>query len=125
MYTTWNDNYSQLQNFATAARKAWPGYVASIAPKSGTLRRNRPNRLRNPLQGARVTLTGAGLSSNVTTDANGNYNSGRFRPAYTVSEVAATGFAGFANPIVVITAGQTTTVNVRLTSNTGLQHPFA
>jgi hypothetical protein len=31
MYTTWVDDYSQLEKFAQAARAAWPGYVASIS----------------------------------------------------------------------------------------------
>src|SRR5205085_10182736 len=30
MYTTWNSDYSQLQNFANAAKAAWPGYLASL-----------------------------------------------------------------------------------------------
>jgi hypothetical protein len=30
MYTTYNDDYSQLQNFASAAKKAWPEYLASL-----------------------------------------------------------------------------------------------
>ena len=30
MYTTWSDDYSQLQNFANAARASWPSYLASV-----------------------------------------------------------------------------------------------
>jgi hypothetical protein len=30
MYTTYNNDYSQLQNFATAAKANWPGYLASL-----------------------------------------------------------------------------------------------
>ncbi len=33
MYTTWNDDYSQLQTFATAARAGWKAYVASVPKK--------------------------------------------------------------------------------------------
>jgi hypothetical protein len=29
MYTTWNDDYSQLERFASAANAAWPGYLRS------------------------------------------------------------------------------------------------
>ncbi len=29
MYTTWEDNYSQLENFASGAKAGWPGYVAA------------------------------------------------------------------------------------------------
>ncbi len=30
MYTTWNDNYSQLKAFADAARAGWPKYLQSV-----------------------------------------------------------------------------------------------
>ena len=30
MYTTWNPDYSQMQNFATAALAAWPAYLATV-----------------------------------------------------------------------------------------------
>jgi hypothetical protein len=30
MYTTWNPDYSQMLNFANAARAAWPAYLASV-----------------------------------------------------------------------------------------------
>jgi hypothetical protein len=30
MYTTYADNYSQLQSFAAAAKAGWPGYLASL-----------------------------------------------------------------------------------------------
>ncbi len=30
MYTTYSDDYSQLQSFATAAKAAWPGYLSSL-----------------------------------------------------------------------------------------------
>jgi hypothetical protein len=30
MYTTYNNDYSQLQNFAAAAKAGWPGYIASL-----------------------------------------------------------------------------------------------
>jgi CheY-like chemotaxis protein len=33
MYTTYNDDYSQLQNFAAAAKAGWPGYLASLKGK--------------------------------------------------------------------------------------------
>ena len=33
MYTTYADNYSQLQNFAAAAKAGWPGYLASLKKK--------------------------------------------------------------------------------------------
>jgi hypothetical protein len=33
MYTTYNDDYSQLQNFAAAAKAGWPGYLASLKSK--------------------------------------------------------------------------------------------
>ncbi len=31
MYTTWADDYSQLESFARAARDAWPAYLASVS----------------------------------------------------------------------------------------------
>lgn len=31
MYTTWEDDYSQLENFAAAVHALWPNYLASIA----------------------------------------------------------------------------------------------
>lgn len=31
MYTTWVDDYSQLDQFAQAARSAWPAYLASVS----------------------------------------------------------------------------------------------
>jgi hypothetical protein len=34
MYTTWADDYTQLANFANAARAAWPAYLASL-PAAG------------------------------------------------------------------------------------------
>jgi hypothetical protein len=30
MYTSYNNDYSQLQNFAAAAKAGWPGYIASL-----------------------------------------------------------------------------------------------
>ncbi len=30
MYTTWTDDYSQLEKFANAARQAWPAYLAGV-----------------------------------------------------------------------------------------------
>ena len=30
MYTTWNPDYSQMENFANAALAAWPAYLASV-----------------------------------------------------------------------------------------------
>ena len=33
MYTTWNNDYSQLQTFAAAARAAWPDYLKSVPNK--------------------------------------------------------------------------------------------
>src|SRR5206468_9178962 len=30
MYTTWNDDYSQLASYANAARAGWTGYLNSI-----------------------------------------------------------------------------------------------
>ena len=30
MYTTWSNDYSQLQNFADAAQSAWGSYLSSI-----------------------------------------------------------------------------------------------
>ncbi|HEY6988786.1 MAG TPA: hypothetical protein VH369_10405 [Bryobacteraceae bacterium] len=33
MYTTYADDYSQLQNFAAAAKAGWPGYLASLEGK--------------------------------------------------------------------------------------------
>ena len=33
MYTTWNDDYSKLQDFADAARAAWPDYLKSVPNK--------------------------------------------------------------------------------------------
>lgn len=34
MYTTWEDDYSQLENFANAAKAHWPEYTSSV-PKAG------------------------------------------------------------------------------------------
>jgi hypothetical protein len=34
MYTTWSDDYSQLEPFANAARAEWASYQASVASKS-------------------------------------------------------------------------------------------
>jgi hypothetical protein len=33
MYTTWSDDYSKLQDFAAAARAAWPDYLKSLPSK--------------------------------------------------------------------------------------------
>jgi hypothetical protein len=33
MYTTYSDNYTQLQSFADGARAGWPGYLASLPKK--------------------------------------------------------------------------------------------
>jgi hypothetical protein len=33
MYTTYADDYSQLQNFAAGAKAGWPGYLASLKNK--------------------------------------------------------------------------------------------
>jgi hypothetical protein len=30
MYTTWNNNYTQMESFAEGARAAWPDYVKSV-----------------------------------------------------------------------------------------------
>lgn len=35
MYTTWSDDYSQLANFASATKAAWPAYLASLSGGSG------------------------------------------------------------------------------------------
>lgn len=35
MYTTWGDDYSQLETFANAARAKWGAYTASVAPGRG------------------------------------------------------------------------------------------
>jgi hypothetical protein len=34
MYTTWADDYSQLESFAKTARAAWDGYIASLQKKA-------------------------------------------------------------------------------------------
>ena len=123
MYTTWNDDYSQLQNFATAAKAAWPGYVASLAPKSGTLSGSVRISGGGPLQGASVTITGSGINKTATTDGNGNYSIAQI-PAGTYSVLlAAAGFTTFTNPSVAITAGQVTSVNVQLVP-TGVFKPI-
>lgn len=36
MYTTWNPDYSQMQNFANAALAAWPAYLASVTQSAQT-----------------------------------------------------------------------------------------
>jgi hypothetical protein len=33
MYTTYADDYSQLQNFAAGAKAGWAGYLASLKNK--------------------------------------------------------------------------------------------
>jgi hypothetical protein len=36
MYTTWRDDYSQLEEFADGARAAWPGYAAKFSTAKAT-----------------------------------------------------------------------------------------
>jgi hypothetical protein len=33
MYTTWNDDYKQLDSFAQAAKAKWPEYQASVGKR--------------------------------------------------------------------------------------------
>ncbi len=37
MYTTWGDDYSQLENFASAAQSTWNNYLSSLSASSGVV----------------------------------------------------------------------------------------
>lgn len=39
MYTTWENDYSQMANFASAARTGWGGYLASLPPPTPAVTR--------------------------------------------------------------------------------------
>ena len=118
MYTTWGDDYSQMAQFAAAAKAAWPYYVASLAPSKGNISGTVTDASGLTIPGAVVSVSNGTLTWSTTTDGSGNYSFTNVPSGTYTLQIASFGYNSYTNssvqvPTVTSTApASTNTVNL-------------
>ncbi len=102
MYTTWGDDYSQMAQFAAAAKAAWPYYVASLAPSKGNITGEVTDASGGAIPGATVSLSNGTLTWNTTTNGSGNYSFANLPSGTYTLQVASFGYNSYANSSVQV-----------------------
>ena len=94
MYTTWNDNYSQLAQFAAAAKQGWNAYLtstgAATASTTGSILGTLVDSVNRPVAGVSVSATsstGSAIAS-ATTGVDGTFLLSHLAPGTWVLAVA-------------------------------------
>lgn len=120
MYTTWVDNYTQLGNFAAAARAAWPAYQNSVGVSGG----NAGSILGVVLDNAGNGISGASISAvlsgnatvNIVSGANGAFEIANLAAGNWTLNVSAPNFTSVSTQVAV-SAGTSTPATVTLSSS--------
>ncbi|HEY1214606.1 MAG TPA: malectin domain-containing carbohydrate-binding protein, partial [Bryobacteraceae bacterium] len=108
MYTTWMDDYSQMAQFAAAAKAAWPYYVASLAPSKGNITGTVTNTAGQVIPGATVSLSNGTLSWTTTTDGAGTFSFTNIPSGSYTLQISGFGYNGYLNSTVQVPDGSST-----------------
>ena len=109
MYTTWGDDYSQMAQFAAAARAAWPYYIASLAPSKGNITGVVRDATGGVIPGATVSLSNGTLTWSTTTNGSGNFSFVNVPSDTYTLQVASFGYNSYANSSVQVPTITSTT----------------
>ena len=118
MYTTWNDNYSQLAQFAAAAKQGWNSYRASTgvtaASAAGSILGTLVDSVNRPVAGVNVSATSATSNAiaNATTGVDGTFLLSNLAPGTYVLAVAG---PGYTSPNVTQTVSANTLSMIQMT----------
>jgi hypothetical protein len=116
MYTTWQDDYSQMAQFAAAARAAWPYYAASLAASKGNITGVVTDTTGAAVIGATVSLSNGTLTWSTTTSGSGVFSFSNVPSGVYTLQITSFGYNTYSNTSVTVPTMSDTSGNGDATS---------